>query len=374
VDTPTPDDAPAEVWIALLVEAATLLGADSVRVYFDRRGAIVVRILGAALERDELLSLPSAAGELAQPDEAKLDEARREALERVATVLSLLCKRGVHSLVLDSYASTPSSLRWGEGGTVELAAARSGSSGSGMVLEAEFSRWQLDRSFAAERELLQARCCFARLDIQIDGVPIVRDLCEPLRAPASRWLPRPAPLQIDGELLGYCGFEPDRRVSGMALLSHGVLVETVELAAEDDPEHDVGFLAMVDSSKLRRDLSLQKIVRDQVFEQILAAVGAARRSWLDTHAYAVQSRKAALAPASSAEATQIEPHIQIAAASSGVVWLGFWLWLANETEVFIFWPIAFAGLALVPLLIAAKIHKASQRKRAAKAGEEPANR
>jgi hypothetical protein len=73
----------------------------------------------------------------------------------------------------------------------------------------------------------------------------------------------------DNGLTGVCGFT-DRCRGGarIHLINHGVLVGGAEL-----PAMPVGFLAVVDSSRFKQDLSQTGVVRDREFERAVWAAG-----------------------------------------------------------------------------------------------------
>lgn len=270
-------DDPA-VWILLVVEAASLLGADSVRVHTDDE-VVVVRVLGATLSEAELRSLPVTAG-FSSGDESLTPEqrAREQARSLLGVAYQLLRARGLVNLSVDSDPGERG-LRLRYNPEDDTATIRPHETGrDGVHIRAE-----LKHEAEAERAQLLARARYSPLEVRLDERAISLGWAGafgPRFSAEAREVPDPEPLELDGEALGLCGLHRERRTGARLLvLVNGVLVETLELDEEGG-----GFTAIIDGAGLRRDLSLARVLREPAFEAMLAVVEEARERWREREA------------------------------------------------------------------------------------------
>jgi len=110
----------------------------------------------------------------------------------------------------------------------------------------------------AEESILKERVCYAELPIILDGGRISSGLR--LGTVAGR-------IDVEGDgIRGFCGFRVERDPPRATL---DVLNAGVWLATHPLPAFPAGFVAMVDSTALRKDVSQTDVVRDDAYTAVL---------------------------------------------------------------------------------------------------------
>lgn len=249
--------ADAGVWPCTIVEAASLLGALSIR--FERR------IEGLAIEFNGLA--PPLDGLFAAVFAGTTSDPRTRAARKLAIAFETMLERAeVTSITIEAGAGrltlTPDERSF---------TSREPLGHTKVVVRRRLSWPELDQ--------LAARCRYARASILVSSVskpeaePLALGLEQALvdtGATASRWPIMLGPADASGvtKAIGWLGHRPDAELdSQLILVNDGVVAETLPLAGK-------GMVAVVECS-LAKDLAEHKLVRNEAFEQLLAQVRAA---------------------------------------------------------------------------------------------------
>jgi hypothetical protein len=256
--------ADASVWPCTIVEAASLLGALSIR--FERRiDGLVIEFNGLAPPLDGLFAAVFAKTTSDPRTRAarKLAIAFETMLER-AEVMSITVEAGGGRLTL-----TPDERSF---------AGREPLGHTKILVRRRLSWPELDQ--------LATRCRYARASILVSSVS--KSEAEPLAlgleqalvdagATAKRWPIMPVMPVMPGtsepsgatKPIGWLGHRPDAELdSQLVIVNDGVVAETLPLAGK-------GVVAVVECS-LAKDLAESKLLRDDAFARLLAQVEAAR--------------------------------------------------------------------------------------------------
>lgn len=255
--------ADAHAWVLLLVEAASLAGSPTIHFQLGARQSSA-RFIGPALDADRFAQLFAAAF----VDPERLEESQRVGMR----VLAKLAIATNAALSLDcSAVIIEGTTRTGEQRRLTIAPDKPIAIETGEAKAGNEIRFMLDSEGRnteranAELALLQQRCRWAKLKIDIDGVSINETRAAAL-GPGSRMIIGDPRAKHSGlARLGHAGV-PGR----LLLLTNGVLAETLPL-----PEAPTDFLALMDID-LRKDLAQSRVIRDENFDQMMSAV---RGAW-----------------------------------------------------------------------------------------------
>lgn len=242
--------ADADVWPCTIVEAATLLGALSIR--FERR------VDGLTIEFNGLV--PPLDGLFAAVFAGTTSDPRTRAARKLAIAFETMLERAEVSSIAIEAGSGRLTLTPDE----RSFASREPLGHTKIVVRRGLSWPELDG--------LALRCRYARASILMssmaksEAVPLALGLEQALVdtvATASRW-----PILAEGKAIGWLGHRPDAALdSQLVIVNDGILAGELPLAGK-------GMVAVVECS-LAKDLAEHKLVRNEAFEQLLAQVQAA---------------------------------------------------------------------------------------------------
>jgi hypothetical protein len=265
-----------DAWTLLLVELASLLDATRIDFRYELRG-LTVSIEPSVLMRSDLDGLSA----WALADDGEQDDRRRRARKQLALVYLALRAREVARITIVGVPTDEPAFVLDCVESKERIGSIDAGFDPGMHFMVLFGLGDPER-MQRERELIEARCNCSRVPVHIDGFRIAkgwsRIFGNPFLATPKQLAARiELPITRDGETIGVAGFhleQVDRAF--MRVLVNGVLVEDVQLDA------NAGFRALVETD-LRRDLSQGKVVRDDRFEAIVAAVAEAHLAACELH-------------------------------------------------------------------------------------------
>lgn len=305
-------------YVLELVQAAHLLGSRAIyfRIDIDE---VELWFEGESLNEDELSQLYVAAFE-------RSDEPKRQAMRHLAIALNATRALNMREVVLESR---------GQGYDAKLVV-RAGQEviAQGSSLEAPGLRfyarqrvrlshvWELitPRHDPAEKYLLRERCRFANRPIVLNG----EDIAVGMRLPKEVEGIVGFSTEHEHGLLG-C-LDPTHSSSEIRLMQHGVLLETYRQPADRVP-----VSAIVDSARLRKDLSQSAFVQDEVWHHLLNVV--MRKAMYeslctilseeledgDERSLDKQARHEVLLESMLLELTTLEGHLELEAALRAVI-------------------------------------------------------
>lgn len=256
-----------DAWTLLLVEVASLLDATRIDFRYER-DRLTVSIEPSSLARSDLDGLSA----WALADESEHDNQRVR--KQLALAYLALRARAVAQVAIVCVPPDEAAFaldyvlgkeRFGEFET---------RFDPGLHFIVVFGQVDAPDRSERERALLEARCNCSRVPVHIDSFLIAKGWS---RIFGSRFVATPeqlaahfeVPVTLDGQTIGTAGFHHTKTDPAFTrVLVNGVMVEYVQLDAQP------GFRALVEAD-LRRDLSQGKVVRDERFDKIAAAVAQA---------------------------------------------------------------------------------------------------
>lgn len=260
-----------DAWPLLLVEVASLL--DATRVDFEYEARSVTAIIEPnTLTRADLDGLSAWA--LADEDTTG-DDRRLRARKQLALAYLALRAREVARITIFGVLADEPAFVLDRGPSGEQLGLVETPFEPGLRVVVMFDRRDAARA-ERERALLDARCNCSRVPVHIDGFRIAKGWSRifgnpMLAAPERIASHREVPVTLAGETLGVAGFHLGEAHGAFArVLVNGVVVEDVQLDGHP------GFRALVEAD-LRRDLSQGKILRDERFDAIAAAIAEAHQ-------------------------------------------------------------------------------------------------
>jgi len=246
-------------YVLLLVQLASLRGATEVRVDVDADD-VRVAFDGTPVTRRDLEELYGA---------MFIDGRSHELLARrcLAVALDTAKSLATQFVVFESGQPSGEGVRFtltDDGERVEdLDAAAAGTRihvrdrwSSAMVEEYFKAR----RGLTAEAVALRRACALAEMAVFLNGERVSGGLG--LAEASGRVVSFDSP-----RVRGLVGFGAEFRAAELIFVSHGVTIER-----KSPPELPWGLLAVVDGSSLRTDLSLTRVLQDETYDEMLAAV------------------------------------------------------------------------------------------------------
>lgn len=244
-------------WVLLLVRAAIMRGARHIEVGLGARG-FTVRFDGPALERVDFEELYTSMFASAASPEVL---ARRELALALNAAMALRPRRlrvtsgdGISTIALELAVDREDEITVPEKpvtGTLVEVEDRLGVA----VLE------RLRQETRPESALLREGCRWSDRDVRLDGARISMGLGQLAVRGATR---------IEAPWTGRCGFAEGPAPATITVLQHGIV-----LSEHEAPALPRGFVAVVDGSSLRTDISRNQPVRDRAYEALLEALAEA---------------------------------------------------------------------------------------------------
>lgn len=268
-------------WVLLLIEAAVLGGAESVRVDIEG-GNITIDLGPLCLGVGELENLFAAAFFTDTRSHAGSERNRRRALQKLAHACNAALRLDLHALEITA--------RDGQGGAHRLRLSPKDDRGLIEQIEevpsstfvrsdcGELARLTVQEP--PECELIRRHCVFSPVPIELAGRRISKGLQYALHvelspdelslSPRARQVTN---IELDGQRIGCAGMRYSGKLPAeVTILTNGVLAERFVLGDAQRPAApDFGAIVNVD---LERDLGHNKLLRNPEFERVMAAIWA----------------------------------------------------------------------------------------------------